>query len=423
MVEKFIVNGGNRLEGMVNVGGAKNSALKLMAASILTEDVCVLKNVPEIRDVFTMAEVLEALGVQVDLRHPEGMVIKPGASLKCVTSYELVSQMRASIIVLGPLLARLGRAKVAMPGGCNIGSRKIDLHIMGLELLGAHIEVEHGYIDAQADVLKGTVISLDFPSVGATENLLMAASMAEGRTILENAAREPEIVDLADFLNKMGARIKGAGTSTIEIEGVRELRGTDHTIIPDRVEAGTLLVAGAITRGDVTVKDAPIDHLRLVVAKLREMGFTVKELPDGLRILASERPESVDIATLPYPGFPTDVQAQMMALLCLARGTSVVTENVFENRFMVADELNRMGGDVRVQGHHVTVRGVERLTGASVRAPDLRGGAALVLAGLAAEGVTEIADIFHIDRGYENFEHKLKALGADIVRVPRRRRG
>lgn len=422
MAEKFIVHGGNRLEGTVSVSGAKNSALKLMAASILTEDACVLRNVPKIRDVFTMAEALETLGIQVDLGHPEGMVIKPGASLKFVTPYELVSQMRASIIVLGPLLARLGRAKVAMPGGCNIGSRKIDLHIMGLELLGAHIEVEHGYIDARADVLKGAVISLDFPSVGATENLLMAASMAEGRTILENAAREPEIADLADFLNKMGARIRGAGTSTMEIEGVRELRGTDHTVTPDRVEAGTLLVAGAITRGDVIVKGARIDHLRLVVAKLREMGFAVKELPDGLRILASERPEAVDIATLPYPGFPTDMQAQTMALLCLARGTSVVTENVFENRFMVADELNRMGGDVRVQGHHATIRGVEKVTGASVRAPDLRGGAALVLAGLAAEGVTEIADIFHIDRGYENFEHKLRTLGADITRVPRRRR-
>ncbi|MDI6821899.1 MAG: UDP-N-acetylglucosamine 1-carboxyvinyltransferase [Actinomycetota bacterium] len=416
-MESFIIRGSNRLVGNVTISGAKNSALKLMAASLLSEDVSVLRNVPKIKDVYTMAQVLEVLGVGVDLSQGDQVIIRPGSHLECEAPYELVSQMRASIIVLGPLLARLGRARVAMPGGCNIGSRKIDLHIRGLETLGAQIEMGHGYLEARSSELRGRLIPLDFPSVGATENLLMAATLARGVTIIENAAREPEIVDLANFLNQMGARIRGAGTSTIEVQGVKELHGSDYTVIPDRIEAGTFLVAAAITQGDLLVRNARVEHLNLVISKLKELGVQVEELPQGIRVSSQDRPQPVDIATLPYPGFPTDMQPQMMALLSLAQGTSIITENVFESRFTIVDELNRMGSNIRIRDHHVIIRGVQRLTGAPVKIPDLRGGAALVLAGLAAEGVTEVRDVHHIDRGYENFEHKLRALGADINRV------
>lgn len=417
MSGKFIVKGGNRLSGKVKVGGAKNSALKLMAAALLTEEQTVLTNVPHITDVKIMAAVLERLGASINYADPDAIEIKPGYSLYAEAPYELVSQMRASIIVLGPLLARLGRARVAMPGGCNIGSRKIDMHIRGLEMLGARIEVGHGFIEAISEKLVGSKIALDYPSVGATENLLMAATLAEGVTTIENVAREPEIVDLASFLNSMGAKIEGAGTPTMRIEGVNKLHGVEYRVVPDRIEAGTLLVAAAITNGDVMVEDAIPEHLEMVISKLQAIGVEVMTSDAGIRVTGCAGINPTDIATLPHPGFPTDMQTQLMALLALADGTSIITENIFENRFMFVNELNRMGSNVRTEGRHAIIKGVSRLTGAPVKAPDLRGGAALVVAGLAAHGVTEVSDIYHIDRGYHNFEHKLRELGASIERV------
>lgn len=417
MSSKFVIRGGNRLSGKVRVGGAKNSALKLMAASLLTEGKTILTNVPLITDVKIMAAVLEHLGACISYLDNETIEIKPRCSLCTEAPYELVSQMRASIIVLGPLLARLGKARVAMPGGCNIGSRKIDMHIRGLEVLGARFEVGHGFIEAFSERLVGARIVLDYPSVGATENLLMAATLAEGVTIIDNVAREPEIVDLANFLIAMGAKIEGAGTSTIRIEGVEALHGVEYRVIPDRIEAGTLLVAGAITQGDIVVEDAIPEHLNLVISKLQDAGVTVDVFDNKIRVRGVGSIRPVDIATLPYPGFPTDMQTQVMALLALADGTSIITENIFENRFMFVGELNRMGSDVRIEGRHAIISGVPNLTGAPVRSPDLRGGAALVVAGLVAEGVTEVLDIHHIDRGYHDFEYKLKILGADIERV------
>ncbi len=416
-MDKYIIRGAGRLEGKVNISGAKNAVLKLMAASIMASGTTVIDNVPNIKDVRTMVEVLRRLGVEVDFDNPNRLKIKSSSSLECETPYELVCKMRASVIVLGPLIALLGKAKVAMPGGCNIGSRKVDMHIKGLELLGAKIETKHGYIKASTNGLKGTVIPLDFPSVGATENLIMAAVLAKGTTEIENAAREPEIMDLINFLNAMGADIKGGGTSTIKIKGVDSLKGTNYTVIPDRIEAGTYMVAAAITKGDVLIKNAQASHLELVISKLREIGVMVKETKNGIRVKSLKRSIATDIATLPYPGFPTDMQAQMMALLSLSNGISVITENVFENRFIFVGELNRMGSDVVTDGHHAIIRGVDRLSGAPVKAPDLRGGAALILAALVADGITEVSDIYHIDRGYENFEQKLKLLGADINRV------
>ncbi|MHB8840531.1 MAG: UDP-N-acetylglucosamine 1-carboxyvinyltransferase, partial [Candidatus Aquicultor sp.] len=341
----------------------------------------------------------------------------PGYSLYAEAPYELVSQMRASIIVLGPLLARLGRARVAMPGGCNIGSRKIDMHIRGLELLGARFEVGQGFIEAISEKLVGSKIVLDYPSVGATENLLMAATLAEGVTTIENVAREPEIVDLANFLSSMGAHIEGAGTPTMRIEGADKLHGVEYRVVPDRIEAGTLLVAAAITNGDITVEDAIPEHLEMVISKLRNIGAEVIVSGAGVRVAGCKCINPTDIATLPHPGFPTDMQTQFMALLAMANGTSIITENIFENRFMFVHELNRMGSDVQTEGRHAIINGVSKLTGSPVKAPDLRGGAALVIAGLAAEGVTEISDIYHIDRGYHDFEHKLQELGAKIERV------
>jgi UDP-N-acetylglucosamine 1-carboxyvinyltransferase len=418
MSSKFVIRGGNRLEGLVKVSGAKNSALKLMAAALLTEDTTILHNVPLISDVKTMAAVIERLGAKVTYTEPDIVEIRPSNRLLPEAPYELVSQMRASIIVLGPLLARLGRARVAMPGGCNIGSRKIDMHIRGLERLGARFEVGHGYIEAVCEKLVGTSIMLEFPSVGATENLLMAATLAEGVTIIKNAAREPEIKNLADFLIAMGAKIEGAGTSRIRVEGVDKLSGTEFKVVPDRIEAGTFIVAAAITGGDVIVEDIIPEHLELVINRLCDMGVDVKVSDKGwVRVAGCERIKPADIATLPYPGFPTDMQTQIMAMLALADGTSVITENIFENRFMFVDELSRMGGDIRIEGRHAVINGISRLTGAAVKCPDLRGGAALAIAGLVADGVTEVFDIYHIDRGYHKFEQKLQAMGAEIERV------
>jgi UDP-N-acetylglucosamine 1-carboxyvinyltransferase len=332
------------------------------------------------------------------------------------TPYELVRRMRASILVLGPLLARFGRARVAMPGGCNIGSRKIDLHVRGLEKMGATFTSEHGYLEGATRGLRGAIVSLDFPSVGATENVLMAAVAARGTTVIENAAREPELVDLADLLTAMGARIEGIGTPTVEIEGVDTFRPAEHTVIPDRVEAGTFAIAACATGGSVVLERARGDHMDLVLSKLADAGADVLATGEGVAVSMEGRPGAVDLVTLPYPGFPTDLQPQMMALLATSDGTSIVTENVFESRFMFVDELNRMGADIRTEGHHAVIRGVERLSAAPVRALDIRAGAAMVVAGLAADGVTEIEDMYHVDRGYQDLEAKLTGLGADVRR-------
>ncbi|MHB8158973.1 MAG: UDP-N-acetylglucosamine 1-carboxyvinyltransferase [Thermoleophilia bacterium] len=413
---KYLINGGFPLVGSVRISGAKNSALKLMAASVLTTGKVTLHNVPLINDVFTMADVLREIGADVTIG-PDSVEIDASGELHHTTPYELVRKMRASIVVMGPLLARLHRARVAMPGGCNIGPRQINFHLSGLEKLGARINADHGFINVATNGLTGDVISLDYPSVGATENVMMAACMARGRTVIESAAREPEIIDLAKFLSSMGANISGAGSDTIVIEGVEELGGATHTVIPDRIEAGTFMVAAAVTEGEVEVEGInPLD-LEIFISKLRAVGVDIKEFDHSVRCKGEGGYSSVDISTLPHPGFPTDLQAAMIVLLSLARGHSIVTENVFENRFGFVTELNRLGASVRVSGHHAVVHGDSRLEGTIVEAPDLRAGAALVLAALAASGTTEVGRIGHIDRGYESFEHKLQGLGADIQRV------
>jgi UDP-N-acetylglucosamine 1-carboxyvinyltransferase len=413
----IVVNGGRPLSGSVRVGGAKNSALKLMAAALLAPGTSVIRNVPDISDVGVMAEVLEGLGARVT-REDHAVRVDASDITSLETPYELVAQMRASIVVLGPLVARFGRARVAMPGGCNIGSRKIDMHVRGLEHLGVNIAFEHGFIDATApDGLHGAHVILDFPSVGATENLLMAAVLAEGKTVIENAAREPEIGDLVDMLVEMGARIDGRGSATLHIDGVRELSAVEHDTVGDRIEAGTFLVAGALTGGPVTVTGFDPGHLEMLFTKMKLAGCAFEVLRDGITVRREGPVRPVDVATLPYPGFPTDMQAQFMALVAIAEGDSVITENVFENRFMFADELKRMGADIDIEGHRALVRGVPALQGAPVRSPDLRGGAALVLAALIAEGTTEVSDVHHIMRGYEDFTGKLASLGADVTFV------
>ncbi len=412
----LLVRGGRRLEGTIELSGAKNSALKLMAASLLAAEPSTIRRVPRIADVFTMIDMLGALGVEVTFDDGE-LRIDPSGELNDRAPYELVRRMRASIIVMGPMVARLGRAMIAMPGGCNIGPRRIDFHIRGLQRLGANIEIEHGFIEVTCDGLRGAAVPLDYPSVGATENLLMAATAARGTTVIENAAREPEIVDLAKFLMSMGAQIQGAGTSSITIEGGHELHGAIHEVIADRIEAGTYLLAGVVTGGDVAVEGLSPACLELFLNKLRAMGVQVDEGARTIRahVLGGLRP--VDVSTLPHPGFATDLQAQFMVALSLADGTSIVTENVFENRFAVVDELNRLGAGITTSGHHAVVSGPRQLTGSVVEAPDLRGGAALAIAGLAAEGTTEVRGLHHIDRGYEDFDAKLTALGADVERT------
>jgi UDP-N-acetylglucosamine 1-carboxyvinyltransferase len=413
---RLVVSGGRALRGEVTLAGAKNSALKLMAASLLAPEPTVIRRVPRITDVFTMVEMLRALGATVQF--DDGVLnIAPGAALNDRAPYELVRRMRASIIVMGPMVARLGRATIAMPGGCNIGPRRIDFHLRGLEKLGARIDIDHGFINVSAPRLQGAVVALDYPSVGATENLLMAATAASGVTVIDNAAREPEIVDLCEFLVGMGAVIDGAGTSSISVEGGHRLHGTDHRVIADRIEAGTFLVAGAASGGDVTVRGLDPANLELFLSKLRAAGVAVEEQHDLIRARRDGPLYAVDVSTLPHPGFATDLQAQMMVLLSLAEGTSIVTENVFENRFVVVDELNRLGAGISTSGHHAVVAGPRALTGTMVEAPDLRGGAALVIAGLVADGHTEIRGVHHIDRGYEEFEGKLAGLGARLERV------
>ena len=418
-MEKLIVKGGNRFVGAVKTSGAKNAVLPIIAASILGTTPSHLDEVPMLEDVHTISEVLKCLGLAVECS-PEKNVLDIDSTE--ITSYEapyeLVRTMRASFLVMGPLLARIGKARISMPGGCAIGARPIDIHLKGFEALGVKIEQGHGYIEASApEGLKGTSIYFDFPSVGATENIMMAASLAEGTTILENAAEEPEIVDLANYLNKMGAKIRGAGTDTIRIEGVEKLHGADYTIIPDRIEAGTYMIAAAMTGGDIVVENVLPEHQKPLIAKLREAGAVVEEDIDKVRVIGKNPLKAVSIKTLPYPGFPTDMQAQMMAMMVIAEGRSKVTETVFENRFMHVVELNRMGAQISTEGRSAVIDGPCKLTGCDVRATDLRAGAAMILAGLVAEGTTRIGDLHHIDRGYENIVAKLKNLGADIERV------
>lgn len=416
-MQSIRVTGGNALSGTITVGGAKNSGLKLMAAALLAPGVTTIRNMPDIADVDTMSEVIAGLGATVR-REDHALIIDATRVDSFEAPYEMVAKMRASIIVLGPLLGRLGRARVAMPGGCNIGSRKIDLHLRGLAQLGAEITSGHGFIEATAPYgLRGATIVLDFPSVGATENLLMAGAAAQGTTVIENAAREPEIQDLIAFLNSMGANIQGAGTSTVIVEGVSAFHPTDHAVVGDRIEAGTFLAVGALCGGPVTVRGVDPEHLELVLAKIAAAGASVTTGAREVTVSGPARLRPVDVATLPYPGFPTDMQPQFMALMAIADGMSVITENVFESRFMFADELGRMGADVTIEGHRALIRGVASLSGAPVKSPDLRGGAALVLAGLAAEGTTTVGDIHHILRGYESFVDKLAGLGADIALI------
>lgn len=417
--EIIIVQGNNTLSGEVSVSGAKNSALKLMAAALLGQGASTIHNVPLISDIDIMSEVMRRLGASVE-RQGHTLSVDTSSVDRCETPYELVSKMRASISVLGPLIGRFGHARVAMPGGCQIGARKIDIHLVGLEALGVKLAVDHGFLEASTpDGLTGAHVVLDFPSVGATENLLMAAIVAEGGTVIENAAREPEIVDLVNMLADMGAQVSGAGSSIIEIEGVslESLHPCEHTTVGDRIEAGTFLAGGALTGGPLTVRGIDPAYLRVALMKLKAMGCDVEAGPDWVTVKRDRPLVPIDIQTLPHPGFPTDLQAQFMLLAARADGMSVITENVFENRFMFAAELMRMGADIAIEDHHALIRGVKVLQGADVSATDLRAGAALVLAGIAAEGETRVHDIRHIDRGYEDYAGKLAALGADVVRV------
>jgi UDP-N-acetylglucosamine 1-carboxyvinyltransferase len=419
-MDKLVIKGGKQLEGTVSVSGSKNATLPIaVAASILGDGACVINNVPDLRDVETLRSVLEVLGAVTKFKDST-LHIAPRNEIVYEAPYDLVRKMRASIYVLGPLLARLGRAKVSFPGGCAIGPRPIDLHIKGLEQLGAQIEIKEGYIHARADRLAAADMDLSGahgPSVGATANVMMAATLAEGTTVIRSAAREPHISDLANFLNAMGAEIEGIGTSVLKIHGVKQLRGTEYSIVPDDIEAGTFMVAGAITGGDVFVKDAVQENLEAVSAKLSDAGVQLDWKDDGVRVTTPRQLSAIELNTEPFPGFPTDMQAQMTGLLSLVPGTSIITEAVHTDRFMHVAELNRMGADILVRGHRATVRGVPKLSGAPIMASDLRAGAVLVLAGMAAEGETVVSRVYHIDRGYERIEEKLTAIGANIVRI------
>lgn len=417
-MEKIIVRGGQRLSGSVKVEGAKNAVLPVIAATLLASDgKSVIRDVPTLSDVYTINEVLRSLNAVVEFEN-NTITVDASRELKIEAPFEYVRKMRASVLVMGSLLARNGRARVALPGGCAIGSRPIDQHLKGFEAMGATVKVGNGFIEAEAaNGLHGAKIYLDFPSVGATENIMMAAVLAKGTTVIENVAKEPEIVDLANFLNKMGAKVRGAGTGTIKIEGVEVLFGADHNIIPDRIEAGTFMVASAITGGNVLVKGAVPEHLSSLVAKMEEMGVTIIEEEEGLRVIGPEKLKAVDIKTMPHPGFPTDMQSQMMALLLRAQGTSMITETVFENRFMHVEEFRRMNANIKIDGRSVIVNGPSNLQGAEVAATDLRAAASLILTGLVADGMTRVTELYHLDRGYVNFHHKLAALGADIERV------
>ena len=410
---KIIVRKSNPLNGSVRIDGAKNAVLPIIAATLLAKGKSVLREVPNLKDVHVISDLLRHLGAEVEY---EGTTLTVDATNLTTydAPYELVRKMRASFLVMGPLLARFNQTKISMPGGWAIGTRPIDLHLKGFKALGADVVMDHGFVEAKTDKLVGSKLYLDFPSVGATENIMMAAVLAEGTTIIENAAEEPEIVDLANFLNEMGADVKGAGTNTIRIKGVKELTATEHDVIPDRIEAATFMVAAAMTKGDITVENVILEHLKPVTAKLREAGCEVIEMDKSIRVIGPEKLKAVDIKTLPHPGFPTDVQAQFMAMLTVSKGTGVVIETVFENRFMHVAEFNRMGANIKIEGRSAIVEGVEKLYGAKVNATDLRAGAALILCGLIAEGETEIGEIYHIQRGYVDIDKKITALGGNI---------
>ncbi len=419
-MDKLIIEGGNRLVGEVQVSGAKNAVLPLMAASLLIDGPNTVTNVPRLKDIETFKKLLRRMGCEVASENKgETLKISAPDSVKPEAPYELVKTMRASILVLGPLVSRFKRARVSLPGGCTIGARPVNLHLTGLQKMGADVAIEHGYIVVKAARLKGAKISFDIPTVTGTENLMLAAVFADGRTTIENAAREPEVVALAEALVKMGADISGAGTERIRVEGVSELKPASHRVIPDRVEAGTFMVASAMTKGNTLIKDCPLGHLEALTEKLEAAGAEIREEPEGVNVTGDWPVRSVDIKTRPYPGFPTDMQAQMMAMMTRASGLSVITEEVFENRFMHVGELKRMGADITVDGRNAIVKGVERISGAPVMATDLRASASLVLAGLVADGITEVSRIYHLDRGYEGIEKKLGSLGANIKRVKR----
>ncbi|WP_261131005.1 UDP-N-acetylglucosamine 1-carboxyvinyltransferase [Bacillus sp. Marseille-Q3570] len=417
-MEKIIVRGGRRLEGSVRVEGAKNAVLPVIAASILaSKGTSTISEVPALADVYTINEVLRHLNIGAEYSNNQ-INVDATRPLKTEAPFEYVRKMRASFLVMGPLLARVGIARIALPGGCAIGSRPIDQHLKGFEAMGAEVKIGNGFIEAKKEGrLQGAKIYLDFPSVGATENIMMAAALAEGTSIIENVAKEPEIVCLANYLNAMGAKVYGAGTGTLRIEGVEEMHGAEHQVIADRIEAGTFMVAAAITGGDVTIENAQNEHLTPLVSKLQEMGVSITETENGVRIIGPEKLKPVDIKTMPHPGFPTDLQSQMMALLLAANGTSVITETVFENRFMHVEEFRRMNGDIKIEGRSAVINGPAKLQGAEVAATDLRAGAALILAGLIADGYTRVTELQHLDRGYVDFSGKLAALGADVERV------
>ena len=414
-MDKLVIEGGKVLKGTIQVSGSKNAALPIIAASLLTDKVCALGNVPALQDIRTVLKLLSGLGVQSG--GLGDLTLEAPRLTSYEATYDLVKTMRASVLVLGPLVARQGRARVSLPGGCAIGARPVDLHLKGLRSLGATIEIEHGYVYARAKRLKGATIYLDSPTVTGTENIIMAAALAEGETVIQNAAQEPEVEELAQVLNQMGAKVSGAGTDTIRIKGITSLKGFQHQVRPDRIETGTYMMAAAISGGDVTLTNAMVEHQRALIQKLRETGSEVIEEP-LLQVKGAARSKSVDVTTAPYPGFPTDMQAQIMVLLAIAHGVGVVTETVFENRFMHVPELNRLGANIEVQGNRAVVKGVPYLSGAPVMATDLRASACLVLSGLAARGKTEVSRIYHLDRGYERMEEKLLSLGANIKRVP-----
>ena len=416
-MEQYIIKGGNPLVGEVEIGGAKNAALGILAAAIMTDETVLVENLPDVQDINVLLEAISEIGAKVERISRTAALINGSGIGQVSVDYEYIKKIRASYYLLGALLGKYKRAEVPLPGGCNIGSRPIDLHLKGFKALGAKTRISHGSIIAEAETLKGSHIYLDTVSVGATINIMMAASMAEGRTTIENAAKEPHVVDVANFLNSMGANIKGAGTDVIRIRGVERLHATEYSIIPDQIEAGTFMFAAAATKGDVIVKNVIPKHLEATTAKLVEIGCQVEEFDDAVRVVATGRLNNTNVKTLPYPGYPTDMQPQIGVTLALARGTSLVTESIFENRFKYVDELIRMGADIKVEGNTAVIYGTEKLTGARVSAPDLRAGAALVIAGLAAEGITIVDDIVYIQRGYEYFEEKLRSLGAEIEKV------
>tara|TARA_B100000674_G_scaffold491698_1_gene510199 strand:- start:17 stop:1276 length:1260 start_codon:yes stop_codon:yes gene_type:complete len=411
---RLFIKGGVPLQGTVQASGAKNAALPILAASILVKGNYIIGNVPPLMDVTIMLKMLNALGVRAELSHGNMVKVCNDRKIRHIAPYELVTAMRASFFVAGPILARTGFAKVPLPGGCAIGTRPLDIHLKGFKAMGVDVSIEHGFVQMMTNHLKGNRIYLDFPSVGATENIMMAATLAEGTTIIENAAQEPEIVDLADFLNTAGSNVTGAGSSTIHIDGKTELKGQDFSIIPDRVEVGTLMIAAAVTKGDVFIDGACPDHIEPLIRKLKEAGAEVDVLADGIRVRGEKRLSSVDIETLPFPGFPTDMQAQFMSLLCISTGTSVVTETIFENRFMHVNELMRMGANIRVDQRQAIIEGVDQLYGAEVKITDLRAGAALIIAGLVADGETSVYGLNHLRRGYHDLPQKLRGLGAII---------